>query len=148
MRRALAAGVLLLAGFAHATELAGVDNSNRARINYMLNCQGCHGANGAGTADGSVPKMNDFLGNFLHVKGGRDFLVQVPGSANAALSDDALAEVLNWMLGTLSAGELPSAFEPFTAEEVGRLRATPLTDVTQTRDALIQRIELISRTED
>ena len=87
---------------ADSSTLPGVENANRAKVNYMLNCQGCHGPDGAGTADGSVPTMKNFLGNFLAVEGGREFLIRVPGSANAALTDGNLAEVLNWMLPRIS----------------------------------------------
>jgi mono/diheme cytochrome c family protein len=116
---------------------AGVENSDRARINYMLNCQGCHGPTGAGMADGTVPNMAGFVGRFLQVQGGREFLVRVPGSANAALDDASLAEVLNWMLGTMSPDELPARFRPYSAEEVGALRKSPLTEILQHRQRLL-----------
>ena len=104
----------------------------------MLNCQGCHLPDGDGVGD--IPRMNGFVGNFLRVPGGREFVVQVPGSANAALDDDALAELLNWMLVEISASELPENFAPYTAQEVGRHRAQPLSDVNAVRTQLIQRI--------
>ncbi len=112
----------------------------RARINYMLNCQGCHLPHGEGVA-GSVPSMNGYVGNFLHVDGGREFLVQVPGSANAALTDAELAELLNWLLVTFSGSELPAGWRPYDAAEVGELRAKPLREVERLRAALVSRIE-------
>ena len=120
--------------------LAGVDNPARARMNYMLNCQGCHGPAGRGTHDGSVPAMQGFVGRFLTVEGGREFLVQVPGSANAALDDTQLAEVLNWILQTMSAEVLPERWEPYTAAEVGPLRKEPLTEIEHARAALVRRL--------
>ena len=72
-------------------------NTQRAKMHYMLNCQGCHQADGRGL-QGSVPDMRNFVGKFLDTPGGREFLVQVPGSANSPLSDAALAELLNWIL--------------------------------------------------
>ena len=128
-------------GSVSAESLAGVDNPARARVNYMLNCQGCHGPEGAGSIDGAVPTMQDYVGNFLGIAGGREFLVRVPGSANAALNDAALAELLNWMLPTLSAKQMPENFEPFLPEEVGRLRAVPLQDVSGMRAVLVAQIE-------
>ena len=119
----------------------GVENANRAKVNYMLNCQCCHGPDGTGTNDGSVPTMKNFLGNFLHVEGGREFLVRVPGSANAAMSDAALAEVLNWMLPKISKQQMPRDFKPYTAQEVKRLRAQPLQDVIGERERLIELME-------
>jgi hypothetical protein len=61
-----------------------------------------------------------------------------PGSANTALADGALAEVLNWMLLTMSADEVPANFVPYDAAEVGRLRQTPETNVLGRRAALIE----------
>jgi mono/diheme cytochrome c family protein len=122
-------------------DMVGVADSNRARVNYMLNCQGCHGPGGAGTADGAVPTLQQFVGKFLHVPGGREFLVRVPGSANAALSNAELAEVLNWMLHTISPSELPGAFQPYTETEVGPLRKEPMADVLQVREGLVRLIE-------
>jgi hypothetical protein len=123
---------------AHADELRGVADANRARINYMLNCRGCHGPEGEGNAVGGIPRLAGFVSNFLRVSGGRAYLVQVPGSANAAVSDAALAELLNWLLPTLSGEALPAAFEPYDAEEVGRLRQIPESDVAGTRAALLR----------
>ncbi len=120
--------------------MAGVENPARARVNYMLNCQGCHGPTGAGLADGTVPDMSGYLARYLHVEGGREFLVQVPGSANAGISAEALAEVLNWMLSTMDAEHLPSDFAPYRAEEVEALRLHPLQDVVTTRAALLTRL--------
>ena len=124
-----------------AQELIGVANSDRARTDYMLNCQGCHGQSGSESLDGAVPAMQNYVGNFLKVPGGREFLVQVPGSANAAITDDALAQLLNWILQTQSLGQLPGDFRPFSGTEVGRLRQDPLTDVIGTRAALVKAIE-------
>ncbi len=141
MRPALLALTLVFASASLAQEMPGVDNAARAKVNYMLNCQGCHGADGAGTADGAVPTMKNFLGNFLAVPEGREFLIRVPGSANAALSDAALAEVLNWMLVQISPAQLSGGFEPYTEAEVARWRQAPLDDVITERAKLIARME-------
>jgi mono/diheme cytochrome c family protein len=141
LRVSLLCGLLFwgLPGFAQ--KLAGVDNASRAQVNYMLNCQGCHGPDGVGTADGVVPVMKDFVGKFLTVKGGREFLVRVPGSANAALGDDALAELLNWMLPRVAGATLPPEFKPYSAQEVGQLRRHPLTDVLNIRAGLVAQMQ-------
>lgn len=142
MRFLLPWALCLLAGFSNAahSEPTGVADARRAQVNYMLNCQGCHGPDGAGTPDGSVPAMKGFVGQFLTVPGGRAFLVQVPGSANSALDDASLAEVLNWVLQQMSADSLPARLSPYTALEVGRLRKSPLTDVHKVRSLLLARI--------
>ena len=134
----MACGWLLTFGLAQPLLAGEPVNDQRARIDYMLNCQGCHLPDGDGAGD--VPRMKGFVGNFLKVPGGREFLVQVPGSANAALDDERLAELLNWMLLEISGDELPADFQPYTAEEVAQYRAVPLRDVLQTRAELILKI--------
>ena len=122
-----------------ASLTAGVDtpiDEERARQNYMLNCQGCHKADGSGLTD-SVPSMQNFVGSFLAVPGGRDFLVQVPGSANSPLSDAALAELLNWILTTMSAEQLTTDFRFYTEDEVAQTRSRVLVDVARTRADLV-----------
>jgi hypothetical protein len=121
--------------------LAGVANADRAKVNYMLNCQGCHGQHGSESLDGAVPALQNYVGNFLQVPDGRAFLVQVPGSAYAAISDEALAELLNWILQTQSPAELPNVFRPYTTAEVQTLREHPEDDVVGTRAALVRAIE-------
>ena len=141
--RAPALGILLwlCAAPAHADTLPGVENTERAHVNYMLHCQGCHGPDGRGTIDDSVPQMKGFVGNFLKVDGGREFLVRVPGSANSAMTDAELAEVLNWMLPNISRAQMPANFEPYTAGEITRLRAEPLQDVLGERERLINQLQ-------
>ena len=73
-------------------ELMGLDK-NRAQLNYMLNCQGCHAKDGRGLGD--VPALKGFVGNFLSSNEGRAYLIRVPGSANSPLTDVELAEVVN-----------------------------------------------------
>ena len=133
--RRIALGSLLALGLAQPLAAGAEVDERRARIDYMLNCQGCHLPDGEGAGD--VPRMKGFIGNFLKVPGGREFLVQVPGSANAPLDNQRLAELLNWMLGEISRDQLPADFRPFSAAEVGTYRAMPLHDVLETRTRLI-----------
>ena len=113
-----------------------VNDVPRAALNYMLNCQGCHLPLGQGVQD-EVPDLRAQVGRFIGVRGGREFLVQVPGSANAALPDEALADLLNWLLITMSSDELPDPWQPYTAEEVARLRLNPLREVSKVRASLV-----------
>lgn len=69
--------------------------------------------------------------------GGRAYLVQVPGTAQAPLSDAAIADLLNWLVVRFSQAELPDPFVPYTTEEVAKYRAHPLTDVDEVRAALL-----------
>ncbi|MDH0646962.1 hypothetical protein N5D48_09805 [Pseudomonas sp. GD03858] len=124
--------VVLLAGTAWATEPRQFD--------YMLHCQGCHLPDGGGNPQRGVPAFPGQLGKFLWVPGGREYLVQVPGSALSGLSDDALAGVLNWMLARFDAEHLPTDSQPYTGAEVRRWRRSIPTDVAATRQQLLQRI--------
>lgn len=128
----LTLAVLLLAGNARATEPRQFD--------YMLNCQGCHLPDGSGNPGRSVPAFPGQLGKFLGVPGGREYLVQVPGSALSGLSDEALAGVLNWMLARFDARHLPADFKPYTGAEVRQWRGAIPADVETTRNRLLQRI--------
>ena len=130
--------LLTLSHFAAALESPEI-NTDRAQSNYMLNCQGCHLADGSGLP-GSVPSMRNFVGSFLAVPGGRDFLVQVPGSANAPISDAELAELLNWILTTMSAEQLDEDFEFYSSAEVEQTRKTVLVDVADVRSSLVARM--------
>jgi cytochrome c551/c552 len=118
---------------------AQADESSSARINYILHCQGCHLADGSGTP-GKVPALKDHAGRFLQVPGGREYLVQVPGTSQSALSDAEVAAVLNWILQNFSKSELPEDFAPYTEKEISRSRQHPLADVKEIRSELLAKI--------
>ena len=118
---------------------AQAEGMSSPRINYMLHCQGCHLVDGAGTA-GKVPALKNEVGRFLHVPGGREFLIQVPGSSQSALTDAEIAAVLNWILENFSSGQLPAGFVPYTATEISRYRQPPLADVSAVRANLMKEI--------
>ena len=132
MRPAVLLLLLLAASSGWATEPAEAD--------YMLNCQGCHLPDGSGFPARQVPDLRNQMGRFLSVPGGREFLVQVPGSAQTALNDADLARLLNWMLLRFSAAQLPADFQPYTAAEIGALRRQPLAQVSEVRSELLERI--------
>ena len=103
----------------------GVQNAQRAWQHWVLNCQGCHRPDGTGS-EGTAPSIAGTVARFLHAPGGREYLGRVPGVATSPLGDQDLAEVLNWMLWRFDAAHIPATFQPYTAEEVGRLRQRPL----------------------
>lgn len=113
-------------------------NKQRAHFHYQMFCQGCHVPEAMGQGD--VPRINNFIGYFLKVPGGREFLVQVPGSANAPLSDAHLAELLNWIIMEYGGTSVPENFEVYTEAEVRGLRQQPLLKVTATRAQLVKKI--------
>jgi hypothetical protein len=105
--------------------------------NYALQCMGCHTPDGAGIAD-RVPSIRDTLLPFATMAEGRRFLVQVPGSAQSTLSNAELAELLNWMIRTLSTTRPSDSFVPFTEKEVAEYRVTTLVEVRATRERLLR----------
>ena len=109
------------------------------RVDYMLQCRGCHGPDGGG-APGAAPSMRGQVAKFLWVPGGREYLIRVPGAAQSELDDAATAALLNWLLREFSPDELPADFAPYRADEVARHRRTPLLDVYATRRELMQAI--------
>lgn len=153
---ALVAG-LLMAGPSAAQSLPGPNNrpapgndnlaatareaNYRPQVNYQLECSGCHRSDGQGARANDVPRMNGFVGHFLEVEGGREFLARVPGVAQSSFTDAQLANLLNWVLtGGIAGDSTPDSFMPYTAEEVGRLRAQPLDEIDAARDVLLQRM--------
>jgi hypothetical protein len=106
------------------------------RTDYMLDCMGCHRADGEGVP-GKVPDMRNSLVRLSVTPAGRRYLVEVPGVAQAPLSNLELTRLLNWMMRNLSAIPLPKNAEAFTAAEVTAYRKTPLVEVARVRQRLL-----------
>ncbi len=134
------AGAVASAVVATALLSTAVSAAQPPRINYMIHCMGCHLADGTGSPP-DVPSFPQHLGQFLLVEGGREYLIQVPGTAYSPLSDAETAEVLNWMLKTFGRNQLPDEFIPYTAAEVAQHRGQALTDVNTRRDQLLATLE-------
>ncbi len=131
-------------GFAFALLIGSAGSNADAQIDYMVNCQGCHGDDGRGSV-GHVPDLRGELGLMLGEPGGRRYLVQVPGSRNAAIDDASLAALLNWMVPAFSAATLPEGFEPYSADEVGRFRRHPVDNIAAERTHVIEEIKTRGR---
>lgn len=131
----------MFSGLALLLSCLGVQaaGSYSAHTNYMLMCQGCHLVDGTGTAD-KVPALRDKVGRFLNVEGGREYLVQVPGTSQSPLTDQEVAAVLNWILNEFSSAELPADFEPYTKDEVARYRYEPLANASEVRAGLLRKL--------
>ncbi len=110
--------------------------THSARSAYILHCAGCHGMDGRGVSQAQVPDLRT-MADFLKVPGGREFLIKVPGVMGSALSDAEIAEVTNWMLIDGIGRSPPGRFQPYTEKEVREARRSPLVDVMQSRQALI-----------
>lgn len=114
--------------------------SQDARLNYVINCQGCHKPDGSGQP-GFIPPLRGSVGRFLATEDGRAFLIRVPGVAQSTLSDGDLADVLNWTLLNFDRANLPAGFRPYTPEEVRAGRARPLSDTIRTRETIVRQLD-------
>ena len=87
-----------------------------------------------------MPALRGEMAKFLAVEGGREFLVQVPGSAQSPLTDQELADTLNWMLAQFGPADIARQHPPYTAAEVAGLRGEPLVNVQAARETLVEAI--------
>lgn len=134
----------LCVGAAMAGQAGAAPDENSAwplaRQHWIQNCMGCHTATGGGIA-GKVPPLAHSLGYFERVPGGREYVMRVPGASNSALSDQQLADVLNWLLMTMNRAALPRDFKPYTAAEVSEHRRPAYADVAPRRAALVREMQ-------
>lgn len=124
MKVILAAAALLL-----ATASARADSYQEH--DYILNCSGCHRMDGSGSR--AVPPLQIML-ELRDKPGARAYWVQVPGAAQAPLSDARLAALMNWLVERF-AGHPPKP--AYTAKEVGELRGAPLRDPIGRRQQIL-----------
>jgi hypothetical protein len=134
--RSLLWALLLGQGFLLSAQ-AGTDVAEK---NYRLYCMGCHQADGSGSPAHGIPGMRDQVGQFLKVPDGRAYLSQVPGTLNTPLGDAETADLLNWLLINIGRGSTPNGFQPYTAEDVRRFRATVPQDIPAMRVRLIEQL--------
>jgi mono/diheme cytochrome c family protein len=135
--RCVFAGALFVQCFVLGTP---ADAADFGRQNYIQHCAGCHAFDGSGSPANGVPNMNGAVGHFLRLPEGRAFLIQVPGTSQARLSDAEIAELLNWMVARFSKDEIPKGFTPYTKDEVTKFRALKLNDVMGTRREIVRKL--------
>jgi len=123
--RLLAVALLLQA------PLAGAD----PRSDYLMHCAGCHLADARGLPP-EVPSLAGPLGRIVSSPAGRDYIARVPGAAQAPLSNEALAAVLNWLLLEFNRATLPADFQALRPAEVARSRSRVLADPVRLRNEL------------
>jgi hypothetical protein len=134
MRRLAAAGILA------SIALPTVGYAYEPRVNYELQCMGCHLADGSGES-GRVPSVRGTLVPFSMISAGREFVLRVPGVAQSPLTDAEVAAVLNWMARNLSDAPLPAGFRDYGAGEVRAVRGRPLAQVSVARHKLLERVQ-------
>lgn len=121
-----------------AAGVAGVLSVNASadpRSDYLLHCAGCHLPDAHGVP-GLVPSLAGPLGRIASSPEGRDYIARVPGAAQAPISDEELAAVLNWLLLEFNRDSLPPDFKPLGGGEVARSRARVLADPLKLRNKL------------
>ena len=74
----------------------------------------------------------------MDVPAGRAYVIRVPGSSQAPISDARLADVLNWMVATFLPERQRADYEPFEAAEVGQWRSKALRDPITFRRMLLE----------
>lgn len=73
-----------------------------------------------------TPPIKGEVARFLQVPGGREFLARVPGVASVDLSDERLAQLLNWTVQHFDLSNMPADFAPYSAAEISQLRRRPI----------------------
>lgn len=109
---------------------------SRAKVNYILQCQGCHQADGSGTQ--ATPNLITHGKIFLSSPMGRDFFISVPGVATAPLSDEELTDLINYVIETIiiKTGDAKSFF--YEIAELSEYRQTKIVE-----DIAVKRNEII-----
>jgi len=110
--------------------------TDKAMRDYLLNCAGCHRFDGKGLEKLGIPDFRASISVFTHLPEGREYLVRVPGAAQSQLTDDALAQVLNWLVARYAPEQAPMPWQPYTAIEVARVRPQRYDDVARVRREL------------
>lgn len=129
MRRALLCLGILLSGPAMAEAGAG---GVTPHTSYALHCSGCHTMSGEGSPDAGIPTFIGSVGTIAGSDIGRTYMMHVPGVISAGLSDEGIAEVMNYILDVWGDGA-----PHFTAAEVTTRRAVPVRDVVAYRRQVV-----------
>jgi len=116
---------------------ASANAANRSpQVNYILRCAGCHGLDGAGSTLGGVPPLG-LIKTFTSDLDGRTYIMHVPGVVNSGLSNQEIADVINYVAQRWGTPDIP--FASFSLEEVNRLRSIDIPDVVGYRRNLTNR---------
>ena len=121
---------VLALGFALASPALAQE---AGRANFILRCAGCHAMDGSGSEPGGIPDFRNYVGAFALTEDGRRYLMHVPGVVSASLTDEQIADVMNYVRETWGGTSLPADYQAFTGAEVTTLRAETVGDVVAYR---------------
>jgi mono/diheme cytochrome c family protein len=138
-----ALGVLLGAsGAVPAGDSKQMPVLNDTQVTYLERCGGCHGIQGH-SAPGKVPSLRGQVRYFLCLPESRAYLVQLPSVSRSPLTDNEVADLMNFVvfdLGGDTGGRAEDA--RYTADEVHKLRERPLNEISLAsyRGTLVERL--------
>lgn len=103
------------------------------QTDFLLHCSGCHGQTGAGSPPGGIPDFRGYVSSFMLSPEGRQYVLQVPGVTSAGLSDQGIADVLNYVMERWGLPQHLKQAPLFTKEEVARRAENSIADVVPLR---------------
>ena len=119
---------------AMANQVVAAERS--ATKNYILRCLGCHGADGTGAAQQGIPPFPGLVDPLYNDEKGRTYLLHVPGVTSSSLTDNEIAEVLNYVADRWA--KEPEKIQRFTLQEVQARKQVKVTDVVALRRSLTE----------
>jgi hypothetical protein len=90
-----------------------------------------------------VPTLQGQVGYFLCIPEGRDYLIRLPSVATAPISNEALADLMNFVVFDLGGPTgLDAGSRRYTEQEVSSIRERPLKDAALAgyRAALVEQM--------
>ena len=127
LRWAMALGICMLTAAAIVSAQESIPSLTAGQSAYLQSCGGCHGVDGTSESR-LVPSLRNVAGAFLCTRAGRSYLIRLPNIAFANADDAALAALLNFVVFDLGGTSAPPDARPFSSEEVGALRSSPMKD--------------------
>ena len=118
--------ISLAAPLAALAVTLGVTTLTPVQATYLERCGGCHGIQGH-SAPGAVPSLRGQVSYFLCFPEARAYLVRLPSLASSPLTDDELAQLMNFVVFDLGGA---SNQRRYSAEEVSELRSRPLNEIS------------------
>ena len=117
-----------------------VTHLSASQSTYLQRCGGCHGIQGVSNPT-VVPTLRGQVGQFLCTQEGREYLLRLPSIATSPLSDEQVADLMNFVVFSLGGAQPDAVRAPvFGSREVHELRRKPLNEIAlvKYRSALVE----------